>query len=90
LLCSWLHATVNNNTRREEQLKLTNDDYIAFYKNEFEMGYLDRERWEKALQSSVINTEDDDQFRKHDDQFRDALPGGFMSDTALFHNSKTN
>jgi hypothetical protein len=85
-----LRATINNNTRREEQLKLTDDDYIAFYNNEFEMGYLNREGWEKALHSTAINADEDDEILEDDDQFRDALTGGFMSDTALFHHSKTN
>ena len=72
-----LRATINNNTRREEQLKLTDDDTIDFIKVELEMGYLDRERWERALFLSSVDAEDDELF-EDDDQYRDKETGGFL------------
>lgn len=72
-----LRATNINNTRREEQLRLSDDDMIDFIKVEVEKGYLDRERWEKALLLSSVNEEEDDTF-EDDDQYRDKETGGFV------------
>jgi len=59
-----------------ETLKLTDDDAIAFFRNEVEHGYLDREWWDKALLASQIK--DDDDHVVDDDQFRDPATGGFL------------
>jgi len=65
-----LRATNKNNTRREEkQLRLTDDDTIEFFKEELEMGYLDRDRWEKVFISSSLVEENDDEDDDH---------GGFL------------
>jgi len=67
-----------------ETLKLTDDDTIAFFRDEVEHGYLDREWWDKALLASQ-NQDDDKAPVLDDDQFRDPATDGFLpvEDTKL-------
>ena len=60
-----------------ETLKLTDDDTIAFFRDEVEHGYLDREWWDKALLASQ-NQDDDDAPVIDDEQFRDPATDGFL------------
>jgi len=69
------HATANQDT---EVLKLTDDDTIAFFRDEIEHGYLDREWWDKTLYASQFKDEDDDAQAEDDDQYRDPATGGFL------------
>ena len=85
-----LRATNKNNTRREDekQLRLTDDDTIQFYKVEIEMGYLNRDSWEKLFVASSL-VEDDDDENADDDQYRDPNTGGFLNGSSTNTDSAT-
>jgi len=60
-----------------ETLKLTDDDNIAFFRDEIEHGYLDRKRWEDIMFASQYK-DDDDAAVEDDDQYRDPATGGWL------------
>jgi len=71
------HATADQKT---EVLRLTDDDNIAFFKDEIERGYLGRKDFDQALFASQL-ADDDDFVLEDDDQYRDHETGGFIFDS---------
>jgi hypothetical protein len=58
-------------------LRLTDDDDIEFFRSEIELGYLDRNDFDKAMLASQI-ADDDGVEMEDDDQYRDRATGGFI------------
>jgi hypothetical protein len=85
-----LRATVRSTVQQEnsalrdatafqdtETLKLTDDDNIAFFRDELEHGYLDRKHREDIMFASQ-HKDDDDAAVEDDDQYRDPATGGWL------------
>ena len=70
------HATADQKT---DVLKLTDDDNIAFFKDEIDRGYLGRKDFDRALLASQLD-DDDGAAVEDDDQYRDFETGGFIFD----------
>jgi TATA-binding protein-associated factor Taf7 len=75
------HALQNDQQATSDQetevLRLTDDDDIEFFKSEIELGYLDRNDFDKAMLASQI-ADDDGVEMEDDDQYRDRATGGFI------------
>jgi len=81
-------TTTNNNDHNETtnlELRLTDDDQVKFYADEFANGDLNRDLWEKNFYASTIYAEDEDDslVEEDDDQYRDPKTGGFVFDEAV-------
>ena len=81
-------TTTTNNDHDEStnlELRLTDDDQVKFYADEFANGDLNRDLWEKSFYASTIYAEDEDDslVEEDDDQYRDPKTGGFVFDEAV-------